>query len=167
MTGMPPTHTAWYRLELDEKGKVLSCRVVDGPGKPGRRVQYVEAASQKDAERLAYNRWSHDLLLERRARYKREGLCRCGSKRDVKGSDYCARCQKLRTESKERSELRKTGVHVPSPDRREVLRERRASEDDAVRLEVFRACLARYQADPRSFGSWAKARIAELEGARS
>lgn len=128
----------WFRVELDGNGKLISCAVVAEPADPAHGLFFFKATTSERASRLAYNAHHTKLLNARRAQYAKEGRCRCGRLRDRKDGPRCMVCIQRQSADNARRALRKKGIKVPKPDRRESIAARRNEEREAVRLETLR-----------------------------
>ncbi|HKY40688.1 MAG TPA: hypothetical protein VJN18_32355 [Polyangiaceae bacterium] len=119
----------WWRLEVDAKGKVVSCTPVEFAEKDGKSWFYVRARNQEGAGRLAMNAY---ILARQRIRLKRlkaEGKCVCGRKNDRPGKTNCTICVAKERDYDARRRARERGEEIPRPDRRIADAERRATED--------------------------------------
>lgn len=128
---------SWFRVTVDDAGKVIDCRPVSSEGSDELGVYFFRAISAAAAGKLAANAHSARLLAARRARYEAEGLCKCGRERDRKGFKTCSGCNDRHKVHVERKRARERGEEVPPLDRRTVLQERKRSELDSVRFETL------------------------------
>lgn len=122
----------WFRVEVDIEGKVLSARLADPPHEDGGLVFYVQARDLEQAEKKAHARYLYAMTCARRAQYERQGLCRCGNKRDA-GGKRCSWCLGLGRAYKKRKDAGEA-----APPRREVMAARRDAQDEAIRAETLR-----------------------------
>jgi hypothetical protein len=128
---------SWFRVLVDRSGKVVDCKPVSGAGDAEGGVFYFRALSAKDAGQLASNEHARLTLAARRARYRAEGLCRCGGPRENKTLARCKRCTERQAVHCERRAAKERGETVPPLDRRVVLQEKRDATADAVRLSTL------------------------------
>jgi len=153
--------TVWYRLVLDERGKVDSCECVDAAGESSLRVVYVMARTPKEAARKAYNRHCALRLRATRKRLDAEGKCRCGRERDRAGFKRCSWCKDRSRVYHERLEAKARGEAVAPLSVRET-RDRRRAEESAgfeVSLLVEVEAAADTCRTMGAFRSWLRNRI--------
>jgi hypothetical protein len=131
---------SWWRLTVDEAGKVLACVAVERESKNGQHCFYVKARDAKEAARLLSNEISRRLLAARRAKYKAQGLCECGRRRDNPNFVHCGACLERARLHNERQRARQRGEDVEPLDRRVVLQERK-QQDRAQAVEAAKPSL--------------------------
>jgi hypothetical protein len=127
---------------IAEDGTVLESELVSEAGKDGNGVYFVRAHDRAQATRLASRSHEAEVLRARRARYAKEGKCRCGRERDLPDAKTCSSCRRQSLDAQERSDRRKRGEVVPSPDRRTAIAARRESERADLRVEVLNEVLS-------------------------
>lgn len=164
--------SAWWRVELNSTGKILSVRQVEAVEANTKTVVYVQATHEIDARTLgrqAYNTYQRNLLNERRSRMKQEGRCRCGA-RLTEGDGFltCARCRGLSRVYESRANDKKAGKPVAPLDRRETHAARRRSEEEELRLEILGEVRDQWRNHPTvgGFTRWLEGEIAKLTGIR-
>lgn len=163
---------AWYRVELDSEGAVISSKLVESAGADRGGVFYIRAKSPEAAGKAAFNAYYKLRLRARRAKLRAEGKCDCGRARDVPvkpGSKelraMCAGCLKNNMESHERKRRRDAGEDVPSPDKSETLRLRREAERSELRLDTLRQVNRQFLALPKvDFMRWLQKELTALVG---
>ena len=157
----------WFRVELDEKGKVISCAQVAkaAEGVAG-GVFFFKAANGKSAAEKAYREHHRLQLAARRAQYAREGRCKCGRHRDKETPAElafvtCPACRALHAPQHARAAARQKGLTpVPPPTKADHFAARRTEE----KLELLREVQDHFQRNTmRNFGLWLAAEIALLE----
>jgi hypothetical protein len=156
----------WWRVEVDERGNVLACGSVAGPGAKGARLFYIEAASVKDAKRLgkaAFNEYCRTKVRATRARLAAEGLCRCGAKR-LPGLKKCEKCRRQDNASHKRHYRRSKGEVVVAPNRFETVAANREAASRARRLEILQEVQSAFVREPGAFARWLQAEILKLAG---
>lgn len=94
---------SWYRVELDDRGSVLSVTLQSKALESTRSVIYVEARGQEAAGKLAERLYSRRKVKERRAKYRAEGKCPCGRDRGALKGIHCAVCLENAKAKRERS----------------------------------------------------------------
>lgn len=95
----------WWRVEFGHEGEITCTPVYAARGREDQRVWYVEADSEEAARAAAIRMRARARLAERRAKYKAQGLCRCGRERDSEQHRECALCRERHaTDEKRRSE---------------------------------------------------------------
>lgn len=83
----------WWRVEFGHDGDVTCTPVYAARSREDQRVWYVEADSEETARAKALRMRARARLAERRAKYKAQGLCRCGRERDSDQHSECALCR--------------------------------------------------------------------------
>jgi hypothetical protein len=158
---------AWYRIELDEHGKVASCREVAAAGDDA-RVYFFRARSAEQAASQALNAHAAKLLAARRARYQAAGLCRCGRARDRSGFKTCAACDARDQVHEQRKRARDRGEDVPPLDRRTVLQQRKIDDAAQLRLEVLQEVQNAWIQNRTvgAFSAWLSREVEKLAGKR-
>lgn len=157
----------WFRVELDEKGKVLSCQQVAAATEDGGQggVFFMRAKSAKIAGEIAYREYHRLRQVARRARYAIEGRCKCGRTRDretpaQRALAHCPACLETMRKFNERETLKKKGLPVPPVDKAASFVERRNEEKLELLLEVEDQFKRNTM---RNFGLWLAERIAKLQ----
>lgn len=156
----------WFRVELDETGKVVSCTQVAKAceGESG-GVFFFKASSTKSASEKAYREYHRLRQVARRARYAKEGRCKCGRSRENETPEQraraeCPACAKMHKNHRERAAAKSAGLAVAPVDKAERFVERRNEE----KLELLREVQNQFQRNTmRNFGLWLAAQIADLE----
>lgn len=82
----------WWRVEFGHEGEVTCTPVYAARSREDQRVWYVEAENEETARAKAMRMRARARLAERRAKYKAQGLCRCGRARDSERRE-CALCR--------------------------------------------------------------------------
>lgn len=118
----------WFRIELDDAGRVLSCHAVEAAEQGNRRYVYVEAVDSEHAARLALNAYQRQLMRQRVRRLRDEGKCQCGRKNDRAPKSRCTSCHERRASDDARRRARANGEQIPRPDRRIADALRKATE---------------------------------------
>lgn len=132
----------WYRIEVGQDGKVVSCELAEKPEEDNGLIFYVRAKDQRHAGRLAFNAYMLAITRARHAQYDREGKCRCGRKRDVAGRRWCSVCLEANKVYKDRSRKLAAGKTAPEKaERRDVIALRKEQDAQAIRVEAFRTVL--------------------------
>ena len=156
----------WFRVELDETGKMVSSRIVDlaekRDGKPS--VYYFRASDAKSAAQLAYRECHRVRQQARREQYKKEQRCKCGRSREKetlqeRALGHCPACLKLKRQDDARRVLRAKGLPTPPIDKAARFTDRRNEEKRELLIEV-REQLLRLNMGP--FGEWLNAQIEAL-----
>lgn len=123
----------WWRIEVNEDGKVLSCVAVEHVEKNGKLFFYVQAHDQKEAGRIAWNRFCRDIQRVRRVKLAREGKCPwCGRATDRESGKRCSRCLDSDKVYKKRQTAKEAGKVVPPLDRSIAVAARKAEEREAT-----------------------------------
>jgi len=157
----------WFRVELDSKGKVLSCAQVAkaAEGESG-GVFFFQALDGKSAAEKAYREYHRLRMAARRARYAAEGRCKCGRNRDKETPEQrafrcCPACRALRSPQEQRSAARRKGLTpVPPPSKAEHFVSRRNEE----KLELLKEVQDKFlRSGMRVFGLWLQEEIEKLQ----
>jgi hypothetical protein len=167
----------WFRVELTDDGKVVSCRVADSGDKGARLVHYVQAVDAAAAAKAALNARAAELLAARRAAYKAQGLCACGRKRNRPGSERCSACYERHLVHEARQKRKRKGEKLEPLDRRAVLQQRKEAErreaiasatPTAQRLSLLLEVQKAWQDSPTNgaFTSWLMREIERAGGKR-
>lgn len=129
----------WWRIEVDGKGKVVSCRKVEKAEKAHASVFYVQAETREQAGRAAWNAYCRAEVRKRRERYRAEGRCMwCGRPNDRDPGKRCSICLAKSKRHNARRHARARGEDVEPPDRVAALADRRQQDRLAIRVEVLR-----------------------------
>lgn len=129
----------WWRIEVDVKGKVVSCRKVEKASKARSSVFYVQAETREQAGRAAWNAYCRAQQRERRERLRADGLCMwCGRANDRDPEKRCSICLAKSRRHNARRDAKARGEDVAPADRTAALADRRELDRLAIRLEVLR-----------------------------
>lgn len=157
----------WFRVELDEKGKVVSCQqVAKAADLQTGGVFFFRATSGKLAAERAYREYHRLRMAARREKYAAEGRCKCGRSRHAESESdrafvTCPACRAINKPQHKRAELRRKGIEVaPGPTKADHFVARRNEE----KLEVLKRVREEFRRNTmRNFGLWLESAIAELE----
>jgi len=157
----------WFRVELDSKGKVLSCAQVAkaAEGESG-GVFFLRAADGKSAAERAYRQYHRLRTTARRERYAEEGKCRCGRSRDKETPQSrafrtCPACRAVDLARHERATALQRGLTVVAmPTKAEHFVSRRNEE----KLELLKEVQDKFlRSGMRVFGLWLQEEIEKLQ----
>lgn len=159
----------WFRVELDEKGQLISSKQVDSDDHQrgdGRSVFYFSRTSKEAAESAAYREYHRLRITARRAKYAKEGRCKCGRHRDKETATdrafvTCPACRALHAPQHARAVARQKGLEpVAPPTKADYFVSRRNEEKLELLLEVQDKFM-RLTMGP--FGKWLQGEIEKLQ----
>lgn len=130
----------WYKVTFDAQGKLVSCLKlepsrVNSEGVPG--IVYIQARTSKEATIGAIRLQERLKTRARRARYKEEGKCHCGSKLEEGDGRVCKRCIRLQKEALERKLAKALGLPVEEKTLRETQEEGRQEKLTNIERQVL------------------------------
>lgn len=128
---------SWYRVELDDDGKVLRLKRCADGGPGTMTVFYVWADDEEAAKRLAERERQRMMLKARRKAYKEQGLCRCGREREEKRFSRCITCRARQATYHQRAYERAQGRPIETPSKSESFVRRHASVRESERLTTL------------------------------
>lgn len=168
----------WWRLELDAKGKVLSCVRVEQVVKAETEgFLYVQATSEKQAGRRAFNEYMRLRTAAQRKKLISEGKCAwCCRKNDREATKRCSRCLTSDLEHCRRYRARRRGEEVEPANKAATIAARaqeqrqsiRAEEAGKTRLLVLLEVQKTWENAPSNgrFTAWLQAQISAHGGRR-
>lgn len=159
----------WFRIELDEKGQLISSKQVDSDNHQrgdGRSVFYFSRPTKEIAEVAAYREYHRLRQTARRAIYKAQGKCKCGRARDKETPEQrafatCPGCRALHGPQHLRASARAKGLPVPPPVGKAVQFADRRNEE---KLELLQEVQEQFLRSTMGvFGKWLQAEIEKLQ----
>jgi hypothetical protein len=144
----------WYRVEIDDAGRVVSVTLQSKAGESTRSVVYVEAKGQDAAGKLAEKLYSRRKVKERRAKYRAEGKCNCGRPREDEEFLSCRVCR-----SNHQGTLERARMGLNRPNGTAIRLEKSATRSRDRRAELRHEVLLELEAKLATFSSVAAARL--------
>ncbi len=172
--------STWWRVELNDSGKILAATRVESTEANSRTIMYVQAFHEIDARTLArrvYNEYTRQAVQRRRERLWAEGKCGwCGETADREPRKRCSACVDRDRAYQKRGRDKEAGRPVERLDRRDALAKRRGLQDerlaktavasaaDSIRLAVLEEVQAAWLQNRTlgAFSAWLNGEVEKL-----